>query len=223
MLNRYVILDVETIGAPDAEQWIGEITAPGNYSKPDTIAKYLTEEKANRIARAPLDADLCRIVAFGMQSHVHDAPVVFIAHTEEDERDCLQQVWLNVNATTPMLGYGVSWFDAGVLVRRSQLLGVTVPSGMYEQGKYRHPWIVELADRLTLNGMIDQQKGRGLDYHCKRFGITVDDPYSGKDVAQLWADGNIEAIKSHCLADLSRIRQLAERLQVIQPVQELVL
>ena len=109
-----------------------------------------------------------------------------------------------------MLGYGLTWFDAGVLVRRSQLLSVRVPSEFYRQAKYRHDWIVDLADYQRLNGLIElsteQRKGRGLEWYCKRFGIDVEDAHDGADVAQLWKAGNLDAIKAHCAADLLRPR-----------------
>lgn len=214
MLNRYCLLDLETIPAPDAPAWLPKIDAPSNYKDEAKIAAYIAEEGSKQLAQAGLDADLCTIVAAGWQKDNGSPCVVYVSDTDA-ERNVLNLIWSFVSASRPMVGYGLTWFDAGVLVRRSQLLGVTVPAAMYEQGKYRHPMIVELADRLTLNGMIDQKKGRGLDYHCKRLGIQIEDEYTGKDIAGLHAAGNVEAIKAHCLADITRLRLLAERLQVI--------
>ncbi len=220
MLTRYCLLDLETIALPDARTWLGEVTAPANYSKPDSIAAYIRDETERLITRAPLDPDLCSICVVGCQPWNAEGWVRKVLNPQ-DERDVLTRVWGIVNATCPMVGYGLTWFDAGVLVRRSQFLGVRVPEGFYEQGKYRHPWITELADRVTLNGLIEQKKGRGLDYHCRRLGIEVPDDFTGADVAALWAEGAHDAVAAHCMADLTRIQRLAERLYVIPEVREI--
>lgn len=218
MLNRYCLLDLETIASPEASQWLPDINPPSNWKDEAKIAAYVAEEGMKLLERAPLNPELCRIIAAGWQTE-GDAPCVMYVPDVDAERKLLNHIWLMVSKTRPMVGYGLTWFDAGVLVRRSQLLDVLVPAVMYEQGKYRHPLIVELADRLTLNGMIEQKreekKGHGLDYHCQRLGIQVEDAHTGKDVAELYAAGNVEGIKNHCLADIQRIRLLAERLRVI--------
>jgi hypothetical protein len=219
MLTRWTIVDLECVPDEHCRQWLGPIDAPKNYVKEDVIAAYIRDETERRVQLAGLDADLCRIVCAGIQPWDTDGAVIKVLN-ETDERRVLERIWQSVNATTPLVGYGLTWYDAGVLVRRSQLLNVRVPEGFYKQGKYRHDWIVELAERLTLNGMIDQKKGRGLDYHCRRFGIQVDDEFTGADVAKLWAEGAHDAVMSHCMADLLRIQRLAERLHVIPELRE---
>jgi hypothetical protein len=251
MLTRFVLLDLETVAAPDALQWcppfepdqkmaaelVAPIKADSRLTDPAKIAADLNKKQAAKdelpgrieadiearkmaaVEQASLDADLCRIVVVGCQPWNTEGWVAK-ALDVHDEKNLLLRVWDTINATTPMVGYGLSWFDAGVFVRRSQLLNVRVPEGFYRQTKYRHEWIVELADRVTLNGMIDQKKGRGLDYHCRRFGIEVADEWTGKDVAALWAEGAHDAVVAHCMADLLRIQRLAERLFVIPTIAE---
>lgn len=217
MLNRYLLLDLETTCAHDAEQWMTPPEADKRLTDPAKIADDLAKKKAAQLETAPLDPDLCQIVAFA--THLHSGePSVRVTTTVDDERDALDIVWGYALEGVPFVGYGLTWFDLGVLVRRSQLLGVPVPRRIYEQGKYRHPAVIELADYLTLNGMIEQKKGRGLDYHCRRLGLHVEDAHSGKDVAALWQAGDLAAIEAHALADLQRIRQLAAALGVIEPM-----
>ena len=184
-------------------------------------------ETLKALDRAALDPDCCRIICAGWQGPLDAEPQIRICTTDQQEIETLTTLWERrielVDAmwqAPPFLGYGLTWFDLGVMVRRSQILGVSVPEAIYKQGKYRHDLIIELADYLTMNGMIDQKKGRGLEYQCRRLGITVPDDYTGKDVGQLWKDGNVQGIRDHCQADLTRIRLLAERLGVIssQPI-----
>ena len=217
MLTRYCILDLETIAAPDCERWLSPFEADKRLTDPVKIANDIANKRQAQLDAAAIDADLCQIVMVGMELW-NSGPTVLTILTDDDERKALERVWQTLSATCPMLGYGVSFYDAGVLVRRSQLLGVRVPEKFYHFGKYHHDWIVDLADRFTLNGRIEQKKGRGLDYHCQRLGIEVEDSVSGADVAGLWATNEVELIRKHCLADLMRIRLLAERLGVIAPV-----
>ena len=220
MVSRFLLLDVETIAAEGCEKWLPSVEADARLTDPVKIAADLAKKQTALLERAPLDADLNKIIAFGWRSS-RGQDCVLATPTETAEKDCLELVWQYVAEGIPLVGYGLSWFDAGVLVRRSQLLGVDVPERFYEQGKYRHPLIIELADRLTLNGMIEQKKGRGLEYHCQRFGITVEDAHTGKDIAELWRMRDMGGILAHCGADLQRIRLLAQRLGVIpgEPVE----
>lgn len=244
MLTRYCLLDLETISAPDALDWlppvlpdpkmVAELETPVEADKrltdpvkiaadiakktlakselPAKIEADIAERKAAQFAAAALDADVCQIIAVGMQTEEMPRPAAFILTTEAIESNTIEWVWQLVTLSRPMVGYGLTWFDLGVLVRRSQLLNVLVPSWVYKQGKYRHDVVIELADYLTLNGMIEQKKGRTLDYHCRRFGIQVDDAVTGKDVAELWKNGDHESITKHVIGDIDRIRQVAERL-----------
>ena len=220
MLTRWTIIDLETCTAPDALPFMPPIEADGRLTDPVKIAADIEKKKAAFIDRGGLDPDFCQIVCAGIREH-DGTEHILVATNPAQEAAILERVWRSVNRTCPMLGFGLVWFDAGVLVRRSQLLGVKVPSDIYRQAKYRHDMIVDLSDYLTVNGLIDfkpeQRKGRGLDFYCKRFGIEVEDAHDGADVAALWKAGNIEAIKAHCAADILRIRLLAEDLGVIAP------
>lgn len=215
MLTRYVLLDLETIAAPDVRDWLPPVEADKRLTDVTKIHADLALKLAVQLEMAPLDPDLCQIAAFGWQTEAQHEPMTLLCTAPGDEAAGLNVVWSLLSKTRPMVGYGLTWFDAGVLVRRSQLLGVLIPSWIYTQGKYRHDCIVELSDYLTLNGMIEQKKGRTLDYHCRRFGIYVEDAISGKDVGKAWADERYDTVRLHLEADIRRIRQLAERLKVI--------
>lgn len=219
MLTRWTIIDLETVAVDDAAKWLPTIEPDGRLTDAAKIAADIERKRTAMIDRGGLDPDLCRIVCAGIREH-DGAEHIMLASTDDGERAILERIWRSINRTTPMLGYGLTWFDAGVIVRRSQLLGVKVPLDFYRQAKYRHDMIVDLSDYLTVNGLIDfrpeQRKGRGLDFYCRRFGIEVADDHDGSDVAELWREGNIAAIKAHCAADIERIARLAEHLDVIE-------
>ncbi len=220
MLTRFTLVDLETVTAPDALPFMPPIEPDGRLTDPVKIAADIEKKTAAFIERGGLDPDFCQIVCAGIREH-DGTEIILTATTPVEEARILNHVWRSVNRTCPMLGYGLTWFDFGVLVRRSQLLSVTVPADVYQQAKYRHDLIVDLSDYLTVNGLIDfrpeQRKGRGLDFYCRRFGIEVKDDHDGADIAALWKAGNMDAIAAHCAADLLRIRLLAEDLGVIGP------
>src|SRR5687768_7431827 len=145
LVTRYTLLDLETVAHPSCDQWLSPIDADKRLTDPVKIADDLAKKKAAQLESAPLDPDLCQIVAFGIQP-MGDSPQVMVCASELAEKAALETVWIHTYEGIPFLGYGLSWFDLGVLVRRSQLLGVRIPGRIYEQGKYRHPLIVDLAD-----------------------------------------------------------------------------
>ncbi len=95
---------------------------------PGLISDDISRRVQALLESAALDADACEIKCIGLREHDGTEHVI-VTPDAKAERDGLCRVWASINYTTPMLGYGVSFFDAGVLVRRSQLLGVPVPSG----------------------------------------------------------------------------------------------
>ena len=219
MLTHWICLDCETIAAPDAEQWLPPVTANRTLKDPEKIAADLAAKKAEQMDGLALDPDLCQIVVIGLDIPTRPTPLMLTGDEAQILRDCWGLMHVQ---SAPIVGYGLTWFDLGVLVRRSQLLRVPVPEWAYKQGKYRHDRLIELSDYLTLNGLIDQKKGRGLEYHCRRFGIEIADTITGADVGRAWADGHQDLVIDHCRADLARVKGVAQALGLIELAKEAV-
>jgi DNA polymerase III epsilon subunit-like protein len=124
----------------------------------------------------------------------------------DEEGTLLQRVWKAVRESQTIIGFNVLGFDLPVLIRRSQYLGLQAPS--INLDRYRTPH-VDLMERLSFNGKL---RYRGLDFYCKRFGIQVEDAHKGKDIAELIAAEDWQAVANHCLADLNKTQALAARL-----------
>lgn len=203
------ILDIETLSIGDADAYLEPVEAPANYRDPAKIDAYKAEKRAELLARAALDPDLCQIAVVSWLDDGATDPIVLT--TERDaERDVLTAFWKGYSPGEPWVGFNLLAFDLPVLIRRSQYLGVHVPNVTLD--KYRTPHI-DLMQKLSFNGVI---RAHSLDFYCRRFGVALEDPYCGKDVAALIAAGNWTAVIQHCRCDVLRTRALAERLGILQ-------
>jgi hypothetical protein len=208
-----IIFDVEAIAIDDAGNYLEAVEAPANYKDPIKIDAYKAEKQQELLSRCALDPDLARIVALGTEQA--GVEQVQILSTTAEEADALNGFWNRIRPYPfpRLIGYNVLGYDLLLMMRRSLYLGVKVPP--LQVGKYRHPDVDDLMVMLSFDGAL---KYRGMGFYCKRFGIDVPDEHSGKDIAALMAEGNTAAVVGHCLADLRKTRQLAERMGVLEPV-----
>lgn len=211
-----LIFDCEAVALDIASAYLEPATAPSNYKDPQKIADYIEQANREALAKAALDVDLARIVALGTQEDDAEPRVTLIRDSHE-EQAALAWFWSRVapkgEARPTLIGFNCLGYDLLLLLRRSLYLGVKTPR--LSLGKYRHDGIEDLMLALSFDGAL---KYRGLPFYCKRFGIEVEDTHTGADIAALFAAGDFEAIRVHCLADLQKTRQLAERLGVVRPI-----
>jgi predicted PolB exonuclease-like 3'-5' exonuclease len=202
-----VVIDLETIAAPDAAEYLKleEIEAPSNYRDQVKIAAYIAEKRRERIERAGLEADLNEIVAVGfMREGVGERPVVW-TRQDDSERDLIETLWeaIGYRAT---VGFNTLGFDLPVLIRRSQLLGIAHPTLNLDRYRTSH---IDISDKLSFNGKLTM---RSLEFYARRFGIPNADTSSGADIARLVAEGNWGEVESHCYQDVEKTVALARRL-----------
>lgn len=214
---RYRVLDIETIGLPEAKEWVDPLKAPSNYKDPLKIDAYIKEAEAERVERFALDPDCNRIVALGWHDLGEGAPLVRVCKTEDEERKALTEYWASyAKRFTKIVGYNSTRFDLPVLVMRSIYLSVPHPP-MVIAPAWKSPH-VDVWDWLSLGGA--RRDVKSLRFYAKRFGIPIYDDISGKDVAAMVAAGEWEKVANHCLFDLDLLRAIAERIGVLEPVAE---
>lgn len=207
-----LIADIETVALPGAVDYLEPVEAPANYKDPIKIAAYIEEATRRQLDKCALDPDLCRIVAIGYEDADGRGDVLTANTTPE--MVMLQEFWLAASSQPGVLGFNILDFDLPVLIRRSQYLGLQPPAVLVNLDRYRSPH-VDLMQRLIFNGRMPM---RSLDFYCKRFGIDVPDPYSGKDIDALVSSGDWSAVRSHCRSDMVKTRALAERLGLLSAV-----
>lgn len=211
MLRHWMLVDLETVGREDARAWV----RPDSRLVDEKKIAASIEERCEKLA---VDPNGARIVALGSWSSYQTKPSVVTCRDEQDEREELVAFWsewIDISHPRMMVGFRIRAFDARVLIRRSQLLGVPHPA--LSLAKYHKGDVYDLYDEWTWH---EGHYGQGvvpcdLVTCCKQFGIDVPDQHDGGDVARLVAEGNWEGVKAHCLADLYRTHALAQRLGVL--------
>lgn len=213
---RSRLFDLETIGHPDAAQWLDPVTPDPRCTKPESIAKSIEERTVERDERLGLDIDCNRIVALGYHDIGAGDPTVYLCSTEFEERQQLRLFWESYQQQeTRLIGFNSFRFDMPVLVMRSLYLEVPHPVITFAPAWKAWPH-VDLWERLSLNGA--RKDVKSLRFYAKRFGIPIYDDISGKDVAAMVKAGEWDKVHNHCLFDLDLTRALAERLGVLKPM-----
>jgi hypothetical protein len=211
--GRWLAFDLECVSIEDAADYIEPVKAPANYKDADKIRAYIEDGTAKAIERAALDVDLARIAVLAMQDDAMSEPAAWYIEDERAERLMLQNFWSGITASMKLIGFCIRSYDLALLIRRSQLLGVSYPEISLD--RYRSTQVIDLYDRLTFNGTVD---GKKLDTYCRRFGIKVEDGITGADVAACLKAGDVDTVIKHARADVTQVVQLAQRLRLIQPV-----
>lgn len=210
-----MVLDIETAAHPDAEQWIEAGNPPGNYTKPESIAKWREEKRIELMADAALDPFAGRIVCIGFGMGRNPVSTL-TAGDESEETACLSAWWrvITSGVADRFIGFRCRSFDLPYLITRSRLLGVPVPVEI-DLNKYRSRNVLDLSDVLTFHGDCGKPvMRRTLQQLARRFGLPVEDQTSGKDVAAMVAAGDYEAIAAHCRSDVALTAELARRIGV---------
>lgn len=201
-----IILDCEAVAIPGVEALVQPAR---NLKDPEKIKASIAE----RAAEAALYPWTARIVALGWCEETDDTERVELVNNEAAEARVLREFWgaiWNGSSVARLCSFNGRTYDLPLLMARSMLLGVPYPD--LNLDRYRSPH-VDLLDRLTWHGAIDR---RGLNWFARRFGLDVSDAFSGKEVAQLYEDGNWDAIRAHCASDVRLTRQLGERIGVLK-------
>jgi predicted PolB exonuclease-like 3'-5' exonuclease len=212
----FCVLDIETAPIDDVEQYLGHIQAPANYSKPESIAKYIEEKTAEEKDKAALDPDLCRVVCLCFQLQGTSEVKGGVAKTEAEEKTLLERFWAFVrthNSSGLKLqyaGFNIAGFDIPVLIRRSQFLGVPHPHIRLGRYAYQMPEVFDLQNYLTLDRH-EKFRLRSKDWWVRRLKLAgADDPQTGANVPMLVATGAWDAVLHHCQQDVVKEVQMMD-------------
>lgn len=218
---QWLIVDVETVAREDAENFLAPVEAAGNLKDPDKIKASIEERTAERAGKLALDWNLNRIVTITMMADGWLAPQTSICLNEHEEKRALNILWSELTIArrrrfTPLVGFCIKSFDVPVLLQRTRILGM--PEPILDYTRYSKE-IIDLADNLNFyRGPSEgySAMSRTLKNFCRVMGIVHDDgDCDGKDVAELVAAGDLEAVQRHCEADVWRVEGLGRRLGVI--------
>jgi predicted PolB exonuclease-like 3'-5' exonuclease len=212
-MSRLLCFDIETAPIDGVERFLGGVQAPANYTKPESIAKYIEEKTEEEKSKAALDPDLCRVVCLAFQWQGDEVVHGKTAKTEDEERSLLIRWWdvVRKEAFKPTFaGFNIGGFDLPVLIRRSQFLGVPAPAIRLGRYSYQMPQVSDIQNHLTLDRH-EKFRLRSKDWWIRRLGLAgADDGHTGANVPALVALGDWDAILHHCKQDVVKEVQMLE-------------
>lgn len=207
-----IFLDIETIGTEDAAV-IAEIAAgispPGNISKPETIAAWLSEKKpaavAEAVARTSFDGGLGRVICFGYAVDTGAAATIV-----GDERDILGRIasLIQTREQATVIGHNVAW-DVRFLWQRF-MVNAMIPPTWLRAATRAKPW--DVTDTMLLWNP-DRERRTSLDKLCRTLGIpTPKGDLDGSKVWEAYRAGEIDRIAEYCRGDVEAMRACYWRL-----------
>jgi hypothetical protein len=207
-LSKLLCVDIETAPLDGVEQYLGQIHAPGNYTKQESIDKYVAEKTEEEKNKAALDPDIGRIVAISFQLQGETEVRGAFARDEAEEKALLTRWWAFVQRHSDPFkitytGYNIASFDIPFLLRRSQFLGVPAPAIRLGRYGYQMPQVKDVMLELTMDRH-EKFRMRSKDWWVRRLDLAgVENPCTGADVAALIALGDFDTVLTHCKADVA--------------------
>jgi len=198
-------LDIETLPAAWTDEQVDAhalASVPGNYTKPESIAKWVEEHRLEQWLRTALDWRYARICCIGVIVEIgHDVQErTVIMLDEHGERKMLGELdaILVQYAPDTIVGHNIVGFD---LPRLHIAAARTLPSLARRLSEYRgHRHAVQDTMRLAMGAercrLGDLATALGLE------GKSGD----GSQVYELWVEGRQDAIAAYCLQDVEVTR-----------------
>lgn len=226
-IHNKLFLDIETLppsGGGHFERIRANVTAPGQYKKPESIAQWLAEngdavaqEEFGKLGLNGLYGEIaciCWTIGDGpiftgaQMGGVSEASMLDNAFRAIDQ----QSIGSDGRSPLPLIavGHNVSDFDLRFLMHRAIRHGVKLPRCLrkaYEtDGRY------DVFDTMKKwSGYRGYVKLKDLSREL--LGDTTDD-IDGSEVAKYWATDPMKVIE-HCQADVARVRDLYKRFAAV--------
>lgn len=209
MIN--VVIDIEAI--PSQQPWVRDyieatVTHPGQMKKPETIAKWVEEDKPETVEEAMnkcvFDGAMNQIICIGLA--IDGSPVETYSGDEQDILRNFYGALDGLSFDTKWIGHNISGFDLRVLRQRSAIMNIKPPACVPFDAK---PWDnVRVYDTMV---QWDAKNFTKLDKLAKAFGITGKS-IDGSQVYGMWKDGKHQEIASYCAADVEMTRKVYKRM-----------
>ena len=226
MIDDKLFFDVETLPTIDVDliaDIAAKISPPATMSKPDTIAKWESDNRPAAISEAvrktALDGGMGRIASIAWS--VGGDTEIYGGHSAEKngwtidrERRLLKHFFAEANdfadelCVDPVLvGHNILGFDIRWLWKRAIVLGVAVPDWWPISAK---PWSPEVFDTMIMwegvGGRISQDRlGRIL-------GVGGKGDIDGSQVAGIWDAGRYDDVFDYNCDDVVKVRKIWARI-----------
>ena len=213
---RRVFLDLESLPSPAGpEAFKNKLKPPGNYSKPESIAKWLEENAESEWRKTALDGGYGELLCVGYAID-DDQPVVLLRDDEllVPERGLLADFLgglASYDQPAMFIGHNITW-DLHFLYKRAAVYGLL---DLYRQARLPiapSPWSPELFDTMY-QWTWERNKGIKLSELCDILGI--DSPkgeMDGSNVYDYHLAGRHNEIATYCMGDVEAVREIYKRL-----------
>ncbi len=217
-----VYFDIETIPCqlPGVlDEFKAAVTAPAKYTKADSIAEWLRENRDSEGEAAWLktsfDGGMGHVVCIGLAvddgpARSYQVPARGYGQRNEEAR-LLQDFFADLTdiGRSVLVGHNVIGFDLPFLWKRAMVLGVKPPLWFPRNpSKYTSEMV---RDTMLLWDQ-EQRAGCSMDRLCKLLGIPGKGAVSGADVWPRVKAGDIEAVAEYCRGDVERTRAMFKRM-----------
>ena len=214
--QNFVYFDIETIPSQSPEllaEYEKNVTPPASCKKPESIEKWLEENRASAAADA-----LAKTSFDGGRGHVCSIAwainngTIHSAHMDklDAERLVIQSFFdaLDAYHRQTLVGHYISGFDIPFLKKRAICLGVALPDRQ-SFPRDPKPWGNDIFDTMTAwAGARDRVSMNEL---CSIFGIEGKGDFDGSQVADAWLAGEHAKITEYCRDDVRRTREIHQR------------
>jgi hypothetical protein len=219
---KTIFFDIETLPSllPGVRaEFIAAVQAPAKYSKPESIAEWLRENREAEGESAWLKTSfdggvghVCCIAlavddgparsyqvpadGYGNRNHEAELLMAFFSDLADIGRSVL-------------VGHNVIGFDLPFIWKRCMVLGIKPPSWFPRNpSKYSSEMV---RDTMLLWDQ-EQRHGGSMDRICKLLGIPGKGGITGADVWPMVEAGDIEGVAAYCRADVERTRLMFKRM-----------
>lgn len=217
-MEHTCFLDIETIPTQSEEtraKFLDAVTPPGNIKKPESVEKWLDENRESAAAEAigktsfnPAHGHICTI------AWAFDDDQIQVVHANEvaQEAQILAAFFasLTPNHRYTFVGHYIGGFDLRFILCRAVVLGVKIPQSIPRDPK---PWDRTIFDTMT--AWAGAKDRISMDNLCDALGLPGKGDFSGADVADAWANGEHQKIADYCVDDVERTREIWRRFQAV--------
>ena len=209
-----VTLDIETLPTNNQlviDEFKKGIKAPGNYTKPETIQKWMEENSTqaleDMIAKTSFDGLYGSIACIAWS---FDDDEVISSQAGMNEKEVIESLYKYLTDSASHIefefcGHNLAGFDLPFLKHRSMILGIKPPKGLLTAMNSK-PWESCIKDTMLM-WSADPQKRVSMDKLCKALGIEGKGDFDGSMVAKTWETDKQKVI-DYCKDDVSRTRQI---------------
>jgi len=206
-----ITVDIETWGGPN-KPTLDDVQVPGNYTKPESIAKYKEDNLPKAWAAQALESLKGEILTIGV-AYENDPVEVLV--TEGDEQDLMHRFgeWLfthGINEISQIwwVGHSIAGFDLPWILHRSWKYCIPFITALIPTYKYDEH-IVDI--QRIFAGTSD--KMYKMDYIAKYFGLPGKTSMDGSMVHDAYLQNRLADIAEYCKSDVSQEREVAMRLK----------